>query len=283
MIASRRVCPLPLLLIALLVLLMLAAGLISGVRQVEAQTSSVLVSNMDQGGDTVIGVNAALSKVAQRFTTGPEAVGFTLGSVGFFSTVLEEDHDTAGDYLSVTLNAVGSGNNPGDALCTLSDPLSFSGNAVNTFAAPASCPALAANTDYFVVIDRVVLEQRDIITLSETSSSSQDDGGAAGWSINDNIHFFKNSWATPSKARVLQVEIKGVVTTRPSAPGHLSARVASSTQIDLAWDAPTNQGASAITGYEVGGIDRQRLHLERPRRRYRRHGYRLRTHRPVVG
>ena len=206
---------------------------------------------MDQGGDTVIAVNAALSKVAQRFTTGPEAVGFTLGSVGFFSTVLEEDHDTAGDYLSVTLNAVGSGNNPGDALCTLSDPLSFSANAVNTFTAPASCPALAANTDYFVVIDRVVLEQRDIITLSETSSSSQDDGGAAGWSINDNIHFFKNSWATPSKARVLQVEIKGVVTTRPSAPGHLSARVASSTQIDLAWDAPTNQGASDITGYKV--------------------------------
>ena len=102
-----------------------------------------------------------------------------------------------------------------------------------------------------MVIERVVFETRDLMNFSTNSSSSEDGGGAAGWTIDDNIHYFSTAWRSPDTAQVLQIEIRGVDTARPSAPRNLSARVASSTQIDLAWDAPTNQGASAITGYEV--------------------------------
>ena len=59
-----------------------------------------------------------------------------------------------GTNLTVTLNADNSGE-PGDALCTLTDPATFAASGVHTFDAPSSgttCPTLTASTTYFVVV-----------------------------------------------------------------------------------------------------------------------------------
>ena len=121
----------------------------------EAQTATVLVSNTGQTSlMTPWALNSTIPKRAQAFTTGAHTAGYTVSSIGISFAGIS-DPSTAGDQLIVTLNANGNGN-PGDALCTLGDPASFTGSGVHTFAAPATCPTLTASTTYFAVIERVV-------------------------------------------------------------------------------------------------------------------------------
>ena len=188
MTTSQRLAALPLMLSGLAALCALLL-IPQDVQAQSDQTPTVLVKNTGQPSDAGNALRTDLSKMAQRFTTGPDAIGFTLGSIGLSFGVLEEDISDAGDALSVTLNADDDGD-PGAALCTLTDPASFTAMAVNTFDAPATCPALAASTPYFVVIERVTFNDADYILLEQSTSSSEDGGGAAGWSIDDNIHYF---------------------------------------------------------------------------------------------
>ena len=157
----------------------------------------VLIKNTGQSDDgTVRRLTSGNPKRAQAFTTGSNSTGYTLIAIAF-------DFDdigaitTAGSHLAVTLNE-DSGGDPGTALCTLIDPASFSASGVHTFDAPATdrCPTLAASTTYFAVIDRVQVTA-DVISLEVTTSSNEDSGGATGWSIGDDRHFFYNgSWFT---------------------------------------------------------------------------------------
>ena len=58
----------------------------------------------------------------------------------------------------MSINGAASGGGPGDAHCTLTNPSSFPAPGVIAFEAPAgagSCPQLAAETIYFVVIEWV--------------------------------------------------------------------------------------------------------------------------------
>ena len=122
-----------------------------------SEKAQFLVSNL--GISVAAGImrplSAARSGFAQAFTTGAETGGYALGSVGiqvshFF------DESTVGDHLRVTINGVASEGEPGDAHCTLTNPSSFPTPAVIAFEAPAgagSCPQLAAETTYFVVIE----------------------------------------------------------------------------------------------------------------------------------
>ena len=74
------------------------------------------------------------TKRAQAFTTGANPAGYTLSSIGFdFASIT--DTTSAGAHMVMTLNAVSSGE-PGAALCTLTDPATFSGSGVQTFDAP---------------------------------------------------------------------------------------------------------------------------------------------------
>ena len=149
----------------------------------DAVEPEVLVKNTGQTQFTVGGLPINTNKRAQAFTTG--ATGYTLSSIGIrFRSI--GDTATAGRDLVVTLNEVDNGE-PGDTLCTLSDPLSFTTDAVNTFDAPTTgtdlCPTLAANTTYFVVVQRVNFVSPTIISLNVTNSTNEDTGGAVGWSI----------------------------------------------------------------------------------------------------
>ena len=92
--------------------------------------------------------------------------------------------------MTVTLNADDSGD-PGDALCTLTDPATFSASGVHTFDAPSSgttCPTLAASTTYFVVVDAVNSAGTSVIVVTDLGDS-EDSGGAAGWSLADTDAF----------------------------------------------------------------------------------------------
>ena len=183
----------------------------------EAQTATVLVSNTGQTSlMTPWALNSTIPKRAQAFTTGAHTAGYTVSSIGISFAGIS-DPSTAGDQLIVTLNANGNGN-PGDALCTLGDPASFTGSGVHTFAAPATCPTLTASTTYFAVIERVV--STATISLDLAFNLSEDTGAAAGWSIADVRHFLKDgSWGTGTKATIsggpYRIAVRGALVPFP--------------------------------------------------------------------
>ena len=178
------------------------------------ETEIVLVKNTGQTtlmpfGD---GLSATVTKRAQKFTTGAEANGYTLSSIGidFFGI---SNVNTAGSHLVATLNAVASNGNPGASLCTLADPSSFTASGVQTFDAPVGCPTLLPSTTYFVVIERVQATT-DSIELSLTASNSEDTGGAAGWTVGNGRYSLSTgeSWGSRTLGPY-QIEVKGAVRT----------------------------------------------------------------------
>ena len=148
--------------------------------------ADILVSNTgktsDSGGYLL---NASFPKTAQEFTTGANDDGYTLSFIGFsFDNI--SDTSTAGTDLQVTLNEVDTDGNPGDPLCTFTDPSGFSASGIQTFAAPTTgttCPTLTKETQYFAVVERIQVSGTSSITIDGTGSDSQDTGAAAGWSI----------------------------------------------------------------------------------------------------
>ena len=163
-----------------------------------------LVKNTGQTVHNALALNDNITKRAQQFTTGADT--YTLGSIGFdFGTI--SNTSTAGSQLTITLSADSNGT-PGDALCTLTAP-TFTSSGVQTFDAPATCPALAASTAYFAVIDRVTFVSGDTITLNTAASDNEDAGGALGWSIGDERHFFSSSSWRSSASQPYVIEVTG--------------------------------------------------------------------------
>ena len=153
---------------------------------------------------------------AQAFTTGAVAAGYELTSIGLlFHNVASTT--TAGSQLVVTLNSEDNGD-PDEALCTLSDPATFTSSGVHTFKAPTSganlCPTLTANTTYFAVLNRATVTS-DQVALDTTASTAEHAGGVANWSIGDDRHFYTSTdsaWNTVSSEPHL-IEVKGTTKT----------------------------------------------------------------------
>ena len=133
---------------------------VPGAPETHFDPEGVLVKNTGQ----VIRGSAELitgsTRAAQPFTTGGNSGGYRMSSIGIHFAVIG-DSATAGGQLRVSLNEVRRDGNPGSAaLCTLNNPTtSIASTTLGIFDAPASgtdrCPRLAANTTYFVVIERV--------------------------------------------------------------------------------------------------------------------------------
>ena len=199
-------------LLATALLGMVLAGMSVGLTPAEAQEAAseqepqFLVSNLGVGVAGSGGIQRALSAgrsgFAQAFTTGAKTDGYALGSLGIQVSHFY-DASTVGDHLQVTINAVASGGGPGDALCTLTNPSSFSTPGVSAFEAAAgagSCPQLATETTYFVVIEWVDPSGTDSFALipqtyptEESDASEEDPGGAEGWSIADQSYYLNVS------------------------------------------------------------------------------------------
>ena len=205
-----------------------------------------LVKNTGQTSTAIVteGLNITFIKRAQAFTTGAEANGYMLSSIGikFFKIA---QTSTAGSHLTATLNADDNGN-PGAALCTLVDPPSFTGSGVQTFDASEGCPTLAASTTYYVVIERVVLDstQRIQLSLVANDNHNEDSGGAAGWSVGNGRHSLESgeSWASvPSDP--YQIEVRGAANPPPP-PAEL--------QVSNAGQALDSRGMLSAAGEKAG-------------------------------
>ena len=169
----------------------------------------VLVQNTAQTSDVFRFVSTTNPGGAQQFTTGPHVAGYTLTSIGInFNSI--SDTANAGSELTVTLSEESSGN-PGDALCTLDDPATFSASGLHTFTAPTTgtlCPELAPSTNYLVAITRANNNAGDI-HLNMTTSTDIDSGSVTGWSIPNHARSFDASiWGLDAGVRMM-VQVKG--------------------------------------------------------------------------
>ena len=163
--------------------------------------------------NTIRSLEALVLAEAQQFTTGPHVAGYTLTSIVIdFHTIA--DTSNAGSELTVTLNEESS-SNPGDVLCTLSDPATFSSSGLHTFTAPTTgtlCPELAPSTNYLVVITRANTNAGDIF-IDVTTSTDIDSGSVTSWSIPSAARAYDGSaWSLDAGVRMM-VQVKGALNT----------------------------------------------------------------------
>ena len=192
-----------------------------------------LVSNL--GVNVTAGIMRPLSAArpgfAQAFTTGARTGGYALGSVGIHVSQLS-DESTAGDHLRVTINGAGSEGEPGSAHCTLTNPSSLPAPGVIAFGAPTgagSCPQLAAETTYFVVIEWLNPSGAGSFALipqtyptEEVAATEEDPGGAEGWSIADQSHYLTvrldaRTWTSYDETASFRIQVKGAAVTAAKA------------------------------------------------------------------
>ena len=117
-------------------------GLLTSEPTAAIVAADVLVKNTDKIPFTIASVlNTTFPKDAQAFITGSNTDGYELHSIGVLIDTITTT-STAANQLQVTLNHDSNGN-PGDLICTLDDPPSFSSSALHTFTAPTTgtlCP-----------------------------------------------------------------------------------------------------------------------------------------------
>ena len=214
----------------------------------QAQTVT-LVSNTGQAHDSSPNINHS---AAQQFTTGSDAAGYDLDSVGYWIVTKEDD-----SALTVTLRASVSGTPdvPGDVVHTFTSP-TLVADSLNIFTAPEGA-TLDPDTDYFLVME----ETAGAITMRATASASEDTGGLDGFSIADsrlwcNAPCGSSSWNSVA-GNVLQIEVEGSAVTLPplvtsEAPGAPPGLIATpgDGQVTLSWTAPASTGGADITRYE---------------------------------
>ena len=165
----------------------------------QAQTVT-LVSNLGQSDATPDRFIGTTWSAAQKFTTGDNEDGYTLSSVAvdvthIIGTAVVWQADIYSD----------SSGNPGTRVHRLTAPAVNTGQ--KTWMAPANA-TLAANTSYFVLFQ----SNHDTYNLETTDSTSEDAGGANGWSIADKgRHNLGSGWT--DAANVLKIRIRGEAVT----------------------------------------------------------------------
>ena len=175
--------------------------------------SRTLVSNTGQTANaTGYALTTSIAKRAQGFTTGADALGYRLTSIGVRFGTIGASADPASE-LTATLAKSSSGD-PGDAICTLTPPGSYTADSVNTYAAPDDCGALSSGTSYFVVIERHTLFT-GTIQLAVTAAVDEDSGGAEGWSITDKRNYFVSGGWDSSNGPYM-IEAEGSPVTQPT-------------------------------------------------------------------
>ena len=147
-----------------------------------ARRTQALVSNIGQHPASSQGV--ASLDVAQGFTTGRSPRGYTLTSIEVRIT-------SAGVIDSAVVRKTDP--NTGELVATLTGPASGAGGGSNTvgtgaqtFTAPSGA-SLEPSTEYFVVFESDASSNG--LQIGYTGSPDEDEGGAAGWSINNSNHW----------------------------------------------------------------------------------------------
>ena len=227
--------------------------------------ADVLVRNTSQTSDSSQGLTNSRQLRAQAFTTGAADEGYNLDAIGFLFNNIASTA-TAGDHLTATLNEETSGD-PGNVLCTLTDPTSFTSSGLHSFTAPTSgtqCPTLTAHRTYFAVINRVTVTS-DAITLQLTNSSGEDPGSVAGFSVGNDRHHSQmgTSWSDVS-GQSYQIEVKGEPDTEPIVSDHRTWVDNRQGEADTTYE---NTGSYTIaqgfrTGDTVGIYEVHEIHID---------------------
>ena len=231
---------------ALLIALAAALFLLSGAMpaQAQAQTPDTLVSNIGKSGSATAIVGSITVntdrfeyEVANLFTTGNDAGGYTLAGVDLVLGAI----DSAAVPL-VSIYTTTSADLPDSSLHVLSNPTSFTVEAdtVNTFtAAPGA--ALEANTTYALVLQNT--DATSNYAASGTSSDAEDSGAATGWSIGGRVSktVSSNGAWTPANNPV-RLAIKGY-STDSIRPKFSSATLTGDYKVTVNFDKPLKSGS----------------------------------------
>ena len=203
----------------------------SDTRRQDAATT--LVATLTGSHGTNLPLDSTTPLRALLFTTGDNASGYDLSSVG---VAFGEKTDNSGsDAANLTITAklykdpvtTGSSLSLGDEVegCTLSVPASITENAsvlvnvTTSFAAPDSCPALKSATVYAVALERDSSSNQDI-AIQRQNVAVADDNPAPGWTASLGYLFGTSSSLNKSLFGNLRFEIKGtVVATNNAATG----------------------------------------------------------------
>ena len=177
----------------------------------QAQTTETLVSNTTETRSST----GQSRHFGVKFTTGSSSKGYTLSDVQLWV-------ETGNANTVVSIRA-GSGTNPGTLIATLTNPNSFTNDALNTFTAPANT-ILNANTTYFLVVNDGIIDT-DVGDRAEfATTNSEAETGAEGWSIANENRFFSSTfgfWASSSGVPSLAIRgqtnpVPGVITVQPA-------------------------------------------------------------------
>ena len=219
-----------------------------------------LVSNLGAGvggsGGLQRALHAGRSGFAQAFTTGPQDGGYALGSVGIQVSSFH-DESTVGDHLQVTINGAASEGEPSDAHCTLTNPSSFPTPGVIAFEAPkgaGSCPRLATETTYFVVIEWLNPSGTDKLArvpqtyaTGESAATDEDEGGAEGWSIADQAYYLTVSsdartWTAYDETASFKIKVKqlAVAAAKANSPATGAPTISGTPQVGETLTADTS-------------------------------------------
>ena len=178
-------------------------------RAAQQQTAGpTLVSNTGQATARSFPLSdSGISKLAQRFTTGSNEGGYRLTSIGVeFGNV-----PAASSEVVVTIrHPEGQYFYPADTVfATLTNPATFTANAVNTFTAPPNT-VLAASTTYYVHVELAASATSDV-SIGGTQSTDEDPDAAEGWSIPNVGHRYgasQSAWSVHQR-NVYQITVAG--------------------------------------------------------------------------
>ena len=162
----------------------------------QAQTVETLVSNSGKSTATTHNAN----RVAQAFTTGANASGYTLTSITLHGVDFADSNGN-----TVTLH---SGSRTGTKVADFTATIS----STTLVLTPTSTTTLAKETTYYVVTGNDLGSAAWQITLS----NDEDSGAADGWSIADgsaSFSDFANTWGTSTSSH--KITVKGYANNNP--------------------------------------------------------------------
>ena len=155
------------------------------------------------GDATPIGSTQTDVTIAQEFTTGSQAGGYTITGV-----TLELGSVSSGDMPRVSIYTAAT-NDPGAVRYVLDNPASFPFGRL-TFTAPSGA-TLNADTDYFVVVESLAAASGGSFRVDMTAGDAEDPGGASGWSIGDVLRLRDSdtdSWENHATGYALAISVR---------------------------------------------------------------------------
>ena len=224
------------------------AGLLVLSGQAQAQTERKLVGNttLHVGGFLRVDITVPL---AQRFTTGSHAQGYTLNKV-------QVDYN-GGSNFSVEVCTVTGADQPTDTCVDFTAPGSFS-TGLLTFTAPSGGVQLAAGTAYTVVVTPSSPGATVAYVANSRTNDDEDTNSLSDWSIADEFRLESGAnWNADGGSRSLRMNLRGYanpVATLVSNTGQTTSDSAQVGQSDNQVTQTFTTGSNA-GGYQLASVD----------------------------